>query len=118
MLTFSNDQINNLVKQKRESVVQAISDRMADEFDVKAADRPALLEVIRPIANTAWGWGIESGNLVRLHVYLSKMLGIDYYTVMPALGQVLQDTQLSDDSKLTYLSNWLDAFKARTDAKN
>ena len=116
MLQLTKDQMDRALANKREAVENAIADWMIGEFSAAQTQRVTILEAVHKIAATAWSWNIESGELVRLHVYISKVIGLDYYVVMPELGEVLQDKTIRDDVKLTYLSGWLDAFKARVDA--
>ena len=115
MLAFTGNQVDKILLSRRDGVVNAITDWLIEEFPTDGIDRNAVLAEVRAAATTAWNWGIESGELVRLHVFAAKVLGSDYHIAAPIIGRVLGDPALIDDAKLAWFAGWLDAFKRRAE---
>ena len=114
MLKISQEQYDRFQDVIFKKLVWEISEWMIDEFSVPPK---VPFEQIRAsvdlIATTAWRWGIRDGNLIRLHVYTSKVLGFDYLSHFPEVNKTLQDMALEDEFKLHWFATWVDAVRAR-----
>ncbi len=78
MLILTEKLLERLADGRREHIANDITDWLLEEIpgDGSVA-RDEVLREVRAAAEVAWGFGIESTELVRLHVYVSKVLGRD-----------------------------------------
>jgi hypothetical protein len=95
----------------RRNAVENLADWLLREYPQAGVARSQLAAEVRPVANTAWSWGVEDGELLRLHVLASKVLGTDYHAVAPTLGAMLADRALTDRTKRAWLGAWLQALR-------
>lgn len=116
MLKIAQQQYQKLEEIAFQNLVCEITRWMMSEF---AAPEAMPFEQVRgsvePIAAAAWRWGIRDGNLIRLHVYVSKVLGFDYLKHFPEVNKTLPDKALEDELKLNWFASWVGAVKAQAD---
>jgi len=115
MFQLSPVQFNQIQDARRDRIARDITEWLLEEFPDDGGTLESALPDVRRAANEAWGWGIESTELVRLHVYMCKVLGRGYQDAAPMIGEVLADRSLSDDLKLAWFAGWIDAFKRHND---
>lgn len=114
MFTISEAQLNELAKRRWGHLLDEITywliEEYPNELGMTFADvRPE----VQACAQVLWQQGIRDGELVRSHVYACKAFGIDYTEVVPRIGKVLSEPNLSDSTKRAWLSGWIHAMQQR-----
>ncbi len=111
MLAFGNRQWLEMQEQRDEKMKSAIADEMLERYPYSDISRSELIEQITPVIENGQNFGVRSGELLFQHVLLSKALGIDYFAVIPFVGQVLTSDQLDETFKLLWLNKWSESVE-------
>lgn len=111
MLSIGSGQWQELQVQRNEQLKSVIADEMLERYPDTKISRNELIEQLSPVIETGQGLGIKSGELLFQHVLLSKALGVDYFTVIPFIEQVLSSDQLDEPFKLLWLNKWAEAVE-------
>lgn len=117
MLQLRHAQFTEIRDTRCDRIARDIAAWLLDEFPQAGMTIELALPELRSAAEQAWGWGVESTELVRLHVYMCRVLGTGYHDAAPMIGEVLADRSLGDELKLAWFAGWIDAFKRHTDAE-
>lgn len=111
MLNLSAQQFDALQRQRISDNLDEITKWLQSEYpEVKAMSFLELRAEVEVCSKAPYEWGIQMGDLIRLHVYASKFFGTDYWQAAPPIGAVLQDPYIDDDLKHVWFKGWIEAM--------
>lgn len=111
MLSFTSEQWRELQAERNDQLKLAIADDLTLKYPNDKISRDELVGELDSVLHNAQELGIKSAELLYLHAFISKALGIDYFSVIPFVGQVLSDSNHDESFKLLWLGKWFEAVK-------